>query len=603
MKKYILLLLLASLPLFTIKPALAASTQKNALWKEWVKQFKKGVYSQKNAPRKTYRPPSRPSRSRNERKKHSPTTSFRKRNRRNNTYSYSKRTNVSQANNTSSYLWTNINPITRNSEIQIIDSTPIQLFEINFSQPRTNDSFSFPHVSHVNKLTFDIIDNAGLVSDPSKLQININKEKFNFKKNGTVTVKLNNARILSGKDLSLNVAINIEDANAIPHNPGFIQVRLKDVEAYNKSTYQKIQTITKGNRLSDIIKWNPIPQVTSNTSLEGQIHRIEGRTLHAGENECVLSTKFEAHHDDMRIQNIIVTDKLSGKAIDTWSYRLRAYDTTNGDILGDSRFLGGQAKFTFRPPLHIERNQAKTIGYRIYLNNRINPSTQIPEFKLDIQPNHVTVYGVGSGREIPIANRYFNTQTESFVIANTGIQVLPSPKQPNHLITNQTLNDVYRFKIKNTGRQDLSIARISTNVWLESMEYPEGISDDDFRLVLINKNQIISTNQFTSTVKSSSKIAFDAITEITIPEGTEQEFGIQVALTDQDGKQDQNSISIKLLNDSKLTKSTLKTLQAEARNFIWSDHTDRLHSINSSDFISGYKVSGLPTNTYIKNNR
>lgn len=598
MKKLILpLLILCLLPIHSTS---ATPKTYHSLWQDLMQQFNRNT-SQKSAPRKTYSPSTRTYQpSSYQRTLRRNTIS---RNRTKKSGSYFQRKSYSEQSRYQDYLWVNATPITRSADIQIVDETPIQLFEIGFSRPRQSNSLSFHEVYYVNKLSFDILDNAGLVSDFSKFQLGIDGKKFNFEADGTITVSLRNARIPAGDDLSIEVSINVEDTNVIPHDPGYVRVRLKDVDAYSENTYKKVRTITKGDRISELVKWDPVPQTTGHSTIGGQVRRIEGRTLHAGESEFVLSMRFEAHYDDMMIQNLTVTDTLSGSSIDSWSYRLSAFDLTNGEVLGESRFLGGKAKFTFRPNLKIGRNQARKIGFKIYLNDRIRLSAQHPEFKLDIYPSNVVVYGIGSGREVPTTNMYFSSQSESFVVANSGVRVESSAVQPDYLITNSSLNTIYRFRVRNTGNADVSIARISTNIWANGMEYPGGISDDDFKLVLINNGQISSRNEFISTVKGDSKIAFDAISEINIPNGYEQEFGIQIALSDNDGRRDNNSVSINLLSDSSLTKGSLANLRSTEKNFIWSDHTDTLHSASSSDFLSGYKVSGLPTNTYVNNDR
>ena len=597
MKKYILFLLslLLAVPFST-----SATTQSySALWQDWVDQFYKSTYSQKNTPRKTYRirtPNYQPYSSRKTSLKNTISTS---RSRTSNSY-FSRQRNSSQGRYLD-YLWVNVNPLERSTDIQIVDETPIKLFEIGFSRPKQFDSLTFPSTYYVNKLSFDIIDNAGLVDDFSKFQLDINGESFNFETDGTITLSLKNARLTSGDDLSIDVAIKVEDANAIPHNPGYVRVRLKDVEAYDESNYQTVQTITKGDRISELIKWDPIPQVTETPVFGGQVRRIEGRTLQAGESEFVLSLNLEAHYDDMLIQNLTVRNITSGNALDSWSYRLRAYDMTNGEALGDSRFLSGKASFAFQANIKIGRNHQRKIGFRIYLNDKIRSSNENPEFQLDVYPSDVTVYGIGSGREVPTENMYFSSQSESFIVANSSIQVEESSSQPSYIFTNSSLETMYKFKIRNTGNKDISIARISANIWINGMSYPGGMSDDDFRLVLLKNNHSYDIDEFISTVKNSSKITFDTIDEITIPEGYEQEFGIQIALSEDDSSSN-NTISINLLSDTTLSKDFLADLRSEDKNFIWSDHTAHPHSTDTNDFLSGYKVYGLPSNTYSLSN-
>ena len=597
MKKftYILCSLLLVIPLSTS----AVTQDYGTLWQDWIDQFYKSTYSQKTTSRPTYRTRTTNYQPYSYRRKSLQTTSATANAQ--SSKSYFSRQKTSSQGRYLDYLWVNVTPIERNADIQIVDETPIRLFEIGFSRPRQSDSLSFPSTYYVNKLSFDIIDNAGLVEDFSKFQLDINGESFNFEIDGTITLSLKNARLTSGDDLSIDVALKVEDANALPHNPGYVRVRLKDVEAYDESNYQPVQSLTKGDRISELIKWDPIPQVTETPVFGGNIRRIEGRTLQAGESEFVLSLNLEAHYDDMLIQNLTISNITSGNALDSWSYRLRAYDMTNGEALGDSRFLSGKATFAFRPNIKIGRNQQRKIGFKIYLNDKIRSSSGNPEFQLDVYPSDMTVHGIGSGREVPTENMYFSSQSESFIVANSSLQVEASSNQPSHIFTNSSLETMYKFKIRNTGNKEISIARISANIWSNGVSYPGGISNDNFRLVLLKNNHSYDTDAFISTVKSNSKVAFDAVNEITIPEGYEQEFGIQIALSDNDSSNN-NSISINLLSDDTLSKDFLADLRSENKNFIWSDHTAHPHSVYTNDFLSGYKVYGLPTNTYSLSN-
>ncbi len=592
MKKLITLGIIFAFFLALIPQAEALSDSKSVpYWKSWVKSYKTGRYerSQRRVPRRIKRDSRRSTSSRGYRYNRL------YRDRSSSLYLRSRQSQSQRA----ELLSININSI-KNPVIQTINQDPVPIFEISFSHGRKASPLELPKALLIQKITFDIIDNTGLVSDFSNFQLEINNQKINFAPNGTLGMKLANARISHGENLDLKININIEDPESISHIPGGLRVRLKDIEAVTDSEYKNVRTLLRGNKISHFITWDPVPYTTGGDStIVGESTKVDRRILMTGEKAFVLSLDLEAFYDDLFIEEITVTDSLSGNAIDTWSYKLRAIDLSNGETLGKSRFLSGKARFRFRPAIFIERKKNRRIGFEIYLNDRINISHQNPQFELDVLPSNLHARGLGSGRELSITDKYFTSDSKDFLVANSKIHVKPLTRQPEYLLSNGRLATVYHFKIQNLGSENTSIGRISANVWLNGVVYPGGISADDFELKLMNNGRVsYGESKFTASIANGTKVIFDTLDEVKIFRNSEQEFALFVALENNDNQTRDDAIHVKLLEDSTFSLGTLSALRSQEQNFIWSDLSARPHSTGTADFLSGYMVSGLPTSSF-----
>ena len=489
-------------------------------------------------------------------------------------------------------------PIKQSRAISSVNKTVIPVFEIGvFAQRNKNDQLA-PETIILKKIKFDIIENSGLVDDFSNFQLDVNGQKVAFEDDGNVTVQMKNARIPQDQSLGLEVNINVIDPEQIPHIPGSMRLRVIGAEAYVEQTDEKARIRILGQRMSEQISWDPVPHATEDSSFVGRVSQIFGENLSAGSEAFVLAVNFQAHFDDLLIEELIVTDSLSDNSIGNWTRKLQAVDALTGKVLGETRFLRGKARFRLRPAFFIGRGSQGKIAFKIFLNDKIDVTTQTPRFKLDVLPENVAVRGLGSGRLLSNSNKNFSSQAQDFLVTNSAIEIESSLSQPTPVAITGSAEPVYKFKIKNTGRKEVSLARISMQTNLSGANYIGGISADDFELKLAHEgNEITDIAPFVSSISGSNTVIFDAIDEFTIERNQEQEFILKIAL--QKITSGTGTLSVSFLGDSTFASGTLSGLRSAGSNFIWSDHSTSLHSVANKDFLSGYRVKGLPGRSFV----
>ena len=119
----------------------------------------------------------------------------------------------------------------------------------------------------------------------------------------------------------------------------------------------------------------------------------------------------------------------------------------------------------------------------------------------------------------------------------------------------------------------------------------------DVALVRINGSQQYAESA--NITAFGNKITFDFPTEFYLSRNNAVQFGLQLKLNDVSGNNDSDSIAVKILGDGVYTNGTLSSVRSSGANFIWSDTSARMHSTTTSDWFSGYLVSGLPSNTVV----
>ncbi len=497
-----------------------------------------------------------------------------------------------------------INPVRKLKPLLAVDPEPIDIFDLNLFWPKYTNSIDFPQAVELRKLKFKIVENAGIVEDYSNFQLEIEDNQYEFEKDGTLALNFGGARIAQGKNLNLDIKLSVKDPDQIPHIPGQLRVQLTSVQAVAEGTSTRVKTRTKGSRRSDIVRWEPIPRVSDDgtSSFRGAATKIEGQMLEIGTSAMVLALNLQANYDDLVIDSMVVTDELSSGSIDTWTTRLKAIDLSDGRILGQTRFIDGQASFKFWSPFSVKRGQTRKMGFEISLADRVDLSRQNTQFKLDIPLESLHVRGIGSGKDVPDSNKSISIQAESFFVINSPIQIVHSADQPRLAAIGSPV-PVYRFKVKNLGSREISLERIAMDIRLSNLEYPGGISADDFDLRSMKNGQpiFIGDQPFSATTPSSTKVIFDANHDVRINGHDEVEFALITTLENNTSAK-HSSLSVQILGDSELTKGNLQDLKDLNKNFIWSDQSARLHSTTTEDYLSGFKVFGLPTNTFVNKN-
>ncbi len=497
--------------------------------------------------------------------------------------------------------------------ISTIDQMPIRVFQLGVNNKSTVRSGSFAEALKLNTMTFQMFSNTGVAADPRMFELGVSLQNstkdptyFEFDRNGKVTIKFHNARVAKGEGLEFAIDVRVENPANTPRIPGAFKLRMLRSTATTESGGKSVKPQIIKNNISDRIVFNPGAQVsvgeTPVVSTTPTSSKISGRIVSSGESVYALALNFEAHYDDMLIKEIIVRNQLGGNDIDKYVSAIYAIDTVSGKTLGQTKFTQGKAIFRFFSPVRVNREQARHIGFQIRLNNTVDTGRYDTRFRLDVSPADVVVQGIGAGRELSDSSKNFSTNTHTFLAVQSGggIEITDSEIQPNGFSATENMERVYRFKILNPDDKEISVGRLSFDVRLSGVSYSGGISLDDFELKQILRNREVEGGAFEPTAISGNVITFDAGTEFYIPRHGEVEFALKANLVDlSGGNLDMDSVSVQILGDSTLSTGTLSSVRSGNARFIWSDHSGRPHTLNSMDWLSGYLITGTPSNRKI----
>jgi len=534
----------------------------------------------------------------------------------------SRKTNTVQRSNERVYssvetsnLRVSVNPIKSKQPFSVIDETPVRVFEIGLSHANNTRSTDFVEALLLDTLTFQMFANSGLAEDPTKFDLSVNfeefagtgnlktvEEAFQFNSDGQVTLKFRQARMAKGEDLRFGIDLKIHNPETTPNVPGSFRIRLLEAVGIKELVQTEVKAVNSGDMASEVIAFNPAPQTSGNPVITSQSQQqIYGKAISSSESTVALAFNFEAHYDDMFIQEVTI-ENFYGNDIDSFVNNIKALDQETGLVLEESRFSGGRAKFHFSPSVRVDREDSRRIAFEVTLSDRVNHQTQDTRFKLEIAPEDLIVYGYGSGREVPNANKNFLTNSETFVAVRAGgeLSMEPSENQPQGFSTNENLTQVYKFKIINSDARDISLGRMSLGVRLSGLEFSGGKSADDFELKQLIDGRETSGVSFEPSIGAGDIVIFDAVNPLLLNRTSEFEFVLKLKLVDLNGNSDLDSVSISFLRDSNYNTGTLANVRTNGANIAWSDHSSRPHRTDSTDWLSGYLLSGISTNSQIR---
>ncbi len=492
-------------------------------------------------------------------------------------------------------------PTTRNQPVTIIDNTVIPVFEIGVNNRAQTSQSQFREAILLRTMTFQMVTNSGIAQNPENFDLVINGDQtFSFESNGSVTIDFLNARIAQGEDLSFSVGLKVNDPESTPNQRGALKLRIVRASGVTEIRETDVNPFLSGSTISPFITFEPTIQTTGTPVLSSQTtRRILGENLSAGEKAYVLGVDLSAHFDDMVVEEVTVRDIL-GNNIDASTRGITALDGQTGTVLGSAFFSGGQAHIKFFRNLEIPRETDRSIIFQIQVASRVPDGNN--QFKLDIQPADLIVTSLSNGREVPDANKNFSIDAETFQIVQSGgsIGIFPSSQPNGFAVIPSTHTQVYRLSIANPSQQNISLGRISLDVALEGLDFPSGRSADDFDLREIQGSREISGTQFIPTLGAGNTVRFDASNEIPIPRNSNVEFVLKLRMEDVPGSNPgSDAVSVRVLGDNTFGKDTLTGLRLSGKNFIWSDRSAQPHTTTSSDWLSGYLVQGLPSNTVV----
>lgn len=490
----------------------------------------------------------------------------------------------------------NVRSLEQRTAAKKIDTTPIDIFEISFTNKNVKSSTRHHEALLVDRLNFSLIDNSGAFDEAFKnLMLVVGDQSFRVDADGDVSLKFHNLRLSSGEKKSIRVGIRIDDPSNIPHINGSLRVRLTSATGRTESTEKNFPLLTSGTSVSNLIAFAPVstPSGTASFAGSGAI-QIYGKMLTAGQEAYVLAANFQANYDDLFIDEIILRDVVSGNAVDVFIDEIVAIDLDTGRELASTRFVNGKAKFRFRNRIRVYRNKQKGIAFKVRLDDRIPASNLNTQFRLTLDASGVGAQSASTGRYVADSNKTFSLKNETFVVAESVLTVVSPKKQTRSLIIGAGKQLVYDFTAQSKGRNSTSLSRFSVRVSPNNVSFPVGISADDFELVSLDESgNILSTIPTTITVTGDA-VQFDMSRPMNISRGSLERIGVKMALENNGTVNDSDGIVVSLLGDSSLHTGSLTSVGAAGANFIWSDGSA---SSSSSSWRSGYLVPGIPSNS------
>ena len=335
--------------------------------------------------------------------------------------------------------------------------------------------------------------------------------------------------------------------------------------------------------------------IGGNSSISGNpaVH-ISGGTLSAGEEAYVLAVNFTANYDDLRIREIILRNTLTGSDIDSLIDHISAIDLQTKKVIATGRFSNGVVKLRLSPAVFVGRNQQARIGFQVLAKDSVSSSSFDKRFQLNVYPSDVFVESKTTGRELLDSNKMFSLDSQPFSVSQGSMSVVATGKQYPFAVGTSSPETVFRFRVQG-GASDISLGRISLGVYPSGCVFDGGTLDaSDVELVRINGFQ--EYEESVNVFASENKITFDFPTEFYISRNNSVDLGLRLKLDDVSGNNDSDSLAVKIFGDSMYSSGSLASVRSSGSNFIWSDTSARMHSISTTDWNSGYLVSGIPSN-------
>ncbi len=482
--------------------------------------------------------------------------------------------------------------------IHEITEQAIKIFEVGVRLDAKKDSSTYQESVILGKAKFKLFKNRGIAADVRGFVLVVKGEEFNFQGDGTVIVPLSQVRLSRGKNFTFDVNLRVKDSLMTPHVRGELLLRMEEITAYGETSDKKMIGHMYGSLVSHKLIFDPVPYINPgyNSNVEfNEYTTIYGKTLEEGEKALVLIGKFSANYDDLYLREVTLRNTLTGSNIDPLIDEIKAIDLKTGAVLDTARFTAGEANLRFSPNVFVGRGDQVRIGFQIEVEDPLNHTALDARFQLGLEPEDLVVQSVTTGNMLPDSAKHFSIESEEFVIAQGKMAVSPSAQQHPFAVGTNRPETVFRFTI---GGGESELGRVSLDAYLGGLEFMDGsLSGDDVELVRIVGNR--EYDQSVTVDASGNKITLDFITPFIKSKDEIIEFGLKLALDNLSGSNVTDLVSVRILDDVVYQQGTLFDVRATGANFVWSDRSARNHSVTTSDWGSGYLVSGLPSNTTV----
>jgi len=488
-------------------------------------------------------------------------------------------------------------PILQSRPVISWNSDSVEIFELGLSRSPDFKSVRAPSVAKFTGLKFQIFDNSGSATNPTDFSIDFDGKIFRFDRSGQATLKFKNFRLPPGKTSSIRFGIRVADPEKMPILAGSLRVRIFGATAVDESTFEKIPVKISGTTVSRTIRIDPIATTSNSGVATATSTRVHSKILAGGDRAIALGLNFSANFDDLSIRRLKFFNKF-GQDAGSMIEKASIFDIDTGAKLASTKFIRGKADFRFSPGIRINRGSQIRLGLEIQVKQK--PKTVDRNSKLQIELESSEIVSLATGRDLSDSDKNIDIDSVIFQIASGKIRVsVPLGQEDQSFVPSGNLDRFFRFKIQNLSRRPASLGRISFKISLGGVEFTGGVSPDDVRLVRLDESgREVSGTEFLASIDGDTFI-YDAKTQSDLPRHRVADFVLKLRLSDLPGNDRGDFVKIQILSDSDFDNGKISNLRAVGRNFIWSDHSASPHDLNSTDWLSGRLVPGIPTSPIV----
>lgn len=504
-------------------------------------------------------------------------------------------------NSTSSLARVSVLPLPQRQALQTVDSTPIDAFEIGVHYSGGSSSY-FQEAVELESLTLQMYGQSGIANQAEDFEILVNDSAARFDSNGMVILNFDpGVRVANGESENFKIQVRVRSSEDLPQLSGGFKLRVADASFVKELSREKVKAQITGQSQSEAIGYNPTgtnPFGSTGVFSTIPAGTIYGGNISAGEKKSVLALGFNAYFDDLYVRELVLKEKSGKTNVDVLIDTIQAMDAFTGEVFGSASFVNGQAKLRFNTPIFIPRREERQIVFVAQIEDPI-PRGVDASFTLDVPASSLDVISYSNGNSVNLSNKNITLEEDVFTVVNSNVGVTYNNQLPSFAV-NGSPNAIMRFQINNPGNKTISVSRLSFSVSPSGLNFPGGISTDDFELVALSGGgSEPSSPQFTPVSASGNTVVFDANNgELTIPSGSSRDFFLKAAFEDVGNVND--AVSVTLLKDSTPLKGTLSALKGAGARFIWSDFSGRPHTLSSSDFLSSFQLDGVGIGQSIK---
>jgi len=484
-----------------------------------------------------------------------------------------------------------INPINNTRAIGSGETRKVMTIGLFNNAPRGKRVFREAITN--TEIFFRISDKLGLRSDFSDIEIVTDTRRPSFPRSGKTSIRIDHSRLASNESISLNISLRNKNENIVDNLTNPYSLEVVKIIGYGELTGDPNEAHITGRKNSHSIVFDNrsyflgenLKSTLFSTTPSITIDRF---SIAENQDSYVLQSTFRAAQEDALIEKLTVYNQY-GDGADRAIKFLQAIDLDTGSVLDQRSIYNGRATFTFRPSLRVYRERPKSIGFKAVPQSRGTGENTLLKLGIDAGESQVIGFSSNARYNTSAISTYNNAN--DFFIARSYPVVSSGLVQPN-LVVNGQLTNLFEVNLKNHGPREIEIGRLSFSLHPSHVDYPGGASTDDFDIGQKYRSGSITSLGWNASINGNT-VHFDSSRSFYLPAGQSVTLVFRAALVRTDTSAP--SIVVQLLGDNSLQTGTLTSLRSAGKNFIWSDIAANNHSNSTDDWLTGYQILGLPT--------